>query len=276
MILAAAACSSNYGADNRLLVADLPDSGTRRDARTTGEASTSEPPDAAPPPSCPSVEAPIGDSGARSAVAIHSTRPKIVDGDFADWTGCPAFVLDRSTAASEARSDGGGVAAAATVQVEWDEDALYVAVDVKDPNVQGDPAASCPCNNDSMEIFVGGVAATRTGDYSSRDHHYVVDHSGLSGDYSNVDKPVPFPGATAKATATGYRIEMKIDAAAIGGALRAGQTLYFDAMLNDGLNQARYVIWSMSPHDKCTCTTCACNFSPAYDTLLFAPLSLLP
>jgi len=249
------------------------DSASRVDAKPDGGDAAAEDPETGV--TCPALGA-TPDSGARSAVAIRSTTPKVIDGIFKEWTGCPSLVLDRSTAAVDKADDGGTVGAAATVQIEWDEGALYVAIDVRDPQVEGDPAATCPCNNDSFEIFAGGVAATRTGDYTARDRHYIIDHAGLSGDYSNVDMPIPFTGATAKDSATGYRIEMRIESGSLGGPLRAGQTLYLDAQLNDSRNQARYLIWAMSPHATCTCTTCACNFSPAYDTLLFAPLSLLP
>jgi hypothetical protein len=271
LIVAVAACATRYGEDESPPAVDA----TAADATSDGGDAARA--DAEAGVICPVLGA-TPDSGARSAAALRSTRPKVIDGTFDDWSGCPSFILDRSTAARDKADDAGGVvAAAANVQIEWDGFALYVAIDVRDAKIEGDPAASCPCNNDSVEIYAGGVAATRTGAYSGRDHHYVVDYTGLSADFSaDADAPVPFTGATAKLSATGYRIEMKIDATSLGGPLRAGQTLYFDALPNDGRNQARYLIWAMSPHEKCACTSCLCNVSPAFDTLLWAPISLLP
>src|SRR5690242_11292283 len=45
---------------------------------------------------CPPIAISPPDSGARSAVALKSTTPKVIDGVFTDWTGCPAIVLNRS------------------------------------------------------------------------------------------------------------------------------------------------------------------------------------
>ena len=137
------------------------------------------------------------------------------------------------------------------------------------------PSATSPENNDSFEIFASGFGTTRTGDYTKLDHHFIVDYRGLSLDFSNVTAPTPHPSTVAR-TAKGYRIELTISADALGGPLGPGQTLYVDGMLNDGVEQRKYLIWALTPHASCACDACSCNFSPAYDTLLFAPFTLVP
>jgi hypothetical protein len=214
----------------------------------------------------------IGDAGAADARdAEGGTFPTP---DTSAWRGCTSFVLDRSTAAFERKDDGGVVQASARVALEWDETALYIAIDVDDPVVEG--TSLDPYANDSFEIYASGFGTVRTGDYTKLDHHYIVDHRGTSLDYSeNVALPKPYASSAVR-TPKGYRIEARIGADVLGGPLGVGQTLWFDGLLNDGIAQRKYLIWAMTPHGSCTCDACACNSSPAYDALLFAPFTLVP
>jgi hypothetical protein len=215
---------------------------------------------------CPAVATVLPDAGDREVFAVRRTG--------AASRRCTSFVLDRSTAALERTTDGGVVQASARVTLEWDDTALYIAVDVDDPLLEGvDPG---PYANDSVEIYASGFGTVRTGDYTKLDHHLIVDYNGTSLDFSaDINTPVPYP-STVVLTPKGYRIETRIGASALGGPLGAGQTLWFDALLNDGTNQKKFLVWAMTPHASCTCDACACNFSPAYDTLLFAPFTLVP
>ncbi|MDB4938825.1 MAG: hypothetical protein JWP87_5797 [Labilithrix sp.] len=251
---------------------------------------------------CPPVATVIPDGGERQVYAVHrraslasdagATDADAGDADAGDprdadagdaafplpdtsaWRGCTSFVLDRTTAAQEVKDDGGVVKASARVALEWDETALYVAIDVDDPVVEG--ISNDPYANDSFEIYASGFGTVRTGDYTKLDHHYIVDHSGASFDYSaDILNPKPYPSRTVR-TPAGYRIEARIGADELGGPLGAGETLWFDALLNDGIMQRKYLVWAMTPHASCSCDACACNYSPAYDTLLFAPFTLVP
>jgi hypothetical protein len=196
--------------------------------------------------------------------------------DTSAWRGCTSFVLDRTTAAAE-RKDDAGVATQATARIalEWDEGALYVAADIDDATLEGTSAT--PFLNDSFEIFASGFGVTRTGDYTALDHHVIADHAGLTLDYSMTNSPVPYPSKVVR-TPSGYRVEMIIGASALGGQLGAGQTLFVDAQLNDGTGvteKRKFLVWTLTQHASCTCSMCMCNTEPAFDTLFFAPFTLV-
>jgi hypothetical protein len=210
-----------------------------------------------------------GDAGDAGDAAVSAP-------DTSAWRGCTSFVLDRTTAAAERRDDADASAqATARIALEWDEAALYVAVDIDDATLEGSSAT--PYLNDSFEIYASGFGVTRTGDYTSLDHHVIADHRGLSLDYSVTTSPVPYPSHVVR-TPSGYRVEMTIGASALGGQLGAGQTLFVDALLNDGKGttaQRKFLVWALTPHAACTCTKCSCNSEPAFDTLFFAPFTLV-
>ena len=255
--------------------ATLADSGARRDAgaprhggsEPTGDGGTA---DAGPAP-CP----PLGDtpkSGARWAVAVRSTKAKALDGDFSDYAGCVSVLLDATTAARVK----GKPEASAKIFVEWEPAALWIAAEISDAKLEGSHPF-LPYMNDSFEVYVSS-AGLRTGDYGPHDHQFIIDHKGLSLYYPRYPRnglPVPNPNARAYATAGGWRVEMRIDAvSAFGAPLAQGDVRFLDVMLTDSVRQKAFLIWAMQPHATCTCDRCDCNRSPAYDTLLFAPMTL--
>jgi len=209
------------------------------------------------------------DSGARFAIATRSTKPKALDGDLSDYSGCVTAVIDAHTAARVK----GLPLATAKIFIEWDPSALWIAAEVLDPNIEGTHPVE-PYRNDSLEVYVS-PASYRTGDWGPHDHQYVIDHNGLSFEYRRVAPALVNPNARVFPFPGGYRIEMRIDAVgAFGTRLAKDDVRSIDFLLNDGLDQTTFMIWAMQPHASCPCTSCDCNRSPAYDTLLFAPLSL--
>jgi hypothetical protein len=226
--------------------------------------------DAAAEEPCP----PVGttpSTGARYAFAVRSrpSVPKVLDGDLADFRRCVAIRLD---SASAARTKGTTVTNA-NVYLEWEPNALWLGADIGDVVVEGDDIVR-PFMNDSLEVYISG-AGLRTGDYGPLDHQYVVDHAGRAKEYASAHTVGPFTSAMAAKTPTGYRVEMRIDASAFSTApLAKGDVKFLNVMLNDGIGQAAYLLWAMQPHTSCSCTTCACNTTPAFDTLLFAPITL--
>lgn len=223
--------------------------------------------DAAEPP-CP----PVGttpSTGARYAFAVPSRPPKVLDGDLADFRRCVAIRLDSTTAA---RTHGSTVTNA-NVYLEWEPSALWVGIDVGDVVTEGTDAVR-PFFNDSVEIYVSG-AGLRTGDYGPLDRHYVVDWAGRAREYAGGREVGPFAAAMAATQPTGYRVEMRIDASAISTApLAKGDVKFLDVLVSDGIQQSAWLLWAMQPHASCACTSCLCNTTPAFDTLLFAPITL--
>jgi hypothetical protein len=163
--------------------------------------------------------------------------------------------------------------ATARIMIEWEPSALWIGAEITDAVVEGDHPA-LPYLNDSLELFVS-PAGYRTGDYGPFDHQYIVDHRGLAGTYSGGVAVGAFTAAKVAVVPGGYRIEARVDAASeLGATLAKGDVRFFDAMLNDGAGQSSFLVWAMQPHESCTCLSCTCNRSPAFDTLFFAPLSL--
>lgn len=222
--------------------------------------------------------------GPENAVAFPSLKAKTIDGDPADW-GCEApLVLDAATAAFKYGPDGRVFAVSAQVRLEWDAGWLYFFAHVTDPSVDGQDGKD-PWRNDSIELYLA-ASSMPTADYGLLDHHYIVDHKGLSQESSPPRMPVqapPFFEYKVKAKPGGYVVEARVQAVALGGVLSAGQKLGFDLLLNDGIDEAFYLIWAMASHGACgACTGCCCNSNgapgdnPACDRLRFGNLTLQP
>jgi hypothetical protein len=252
---------------------------TSSDANALSDGSSLDGGDDAGPPSkidagdaggCPPLS-PTPISGARKATAVRAIGTKTIDGNLNEWRKCLSLVLNLQSAAKIAPT----TSATAQVYLEWDQDALYVAATITDGKLDGTNPTE-PASNDSFEIFASGEA-TRVGNYKPLDHHYIIDHRGTAKDYSNVNVAAPFPNGVSIVIPGGYQVEARIPANELGGMLTKDKILGFDTMMNDDMLATKgYLIWAMEPHVACTtCTTdCACNFSPAYDTMTFAPLSL--
>lgn len=170
----------------------------------------------------------------------------------------------------------GTPAASAKIFIEWEPSALWIAAEIVDPKLEGTNPIR-PYMNDSLEVYLS-PAGLRTGDYGPHDRQLIIDHKGLSLHYPRYPRnglPELYSDARAYVTPGGWRVEMRVDAVTMLGApLAKGDVRFFDVMLTDGVRQSDFLIWAMQPHAACTCARCDCNRSPAYDTLLFAPITL--
>jgi hypothetical protein len=218
---------------------------------------------------CPSLRDDAPTSPARTATASPSGKAKSLAGGAAQFSACPSVYVGGTVAARRK----GTVSATATITLEWEPSALWVLADVLDPS-PGQGSSDEVWRNDSLELYVSGTA-TRLASYGPADHHYAVDHRGVARDYSG-GKDEPFADTGFEAVAGGYRIVFRIDAAALGGPLDASRSMAFDVLLNDGVDQANWLLWAMQPNTSClscTASSCLCGY-PSNDPRLFAPLSL--
>jgi len=259
-----------FGDDDEGAPAPPTDAGAIIDASVDNFAITAEA--ASPDPVCAVFDG-GPDSGARGAVAARSRTAKTVDGDFDDYGSAVALMLDGTSALIE-----GTPVATAAVKIEWEPTALWLAFDVSDQMLVGNDT-DASYNNDSIELYISSVSC-RDGCYGKRDHHYVVDHTGFALDYSNANYSRSLFDAQAAVIATpgtGYRVEMRIDpVVAFGKELVAGEQIFLDTKLNDGLNQAGFRIWSMHPTEDAGCPCRTCYPYPAFDNRLFSPVTLAP
>ena len=222
--------------------------------------------------------------GPEEAQAFPSGTAKKIDGKTDDW-GCePPLLLDATTAKLKSGPDGGVFAVSAQVRIEWDATALYFLAEITDPTVDGDDP-NAPWKNDSIELYLGG-SPVPTGNYGALDHHYIIDHKGLSQESSPPSPPSSTPAHlhySVKVNPGGYVVEARVDAVALGAPLLAGKKLGFDLLLNDGINEAFYLIWALSSHGDCGACTggCCCSTGgkwdfPSCDRLRFGGLTLRP
>lgn len=259
----------------------LKTSGTASVIDAPSDAGTS-PGDAAPPidakPACPE---PAPNAG--NIVASKTTSTITLDGVLDDW-GCTPFVhVSQATSAYTQTNGANASTLAADFAVTWDDQYLYVAVRVTDAAVQGSDPTN-PFLNDAIEIYVAGESAAN-GDYSAADHRYVIDHQNLAVDYSYMGTPpmVPSPPgflSAAQNTDTGYAIEARIAASALGAtALASGKAMGFDLAIDDGDGQTQAItmVWALTTSDSCACQRCCClapSPLPFCDTRRFGRLTL--
>jgi hypothetical protein len=151
---------------------------------------------------CPALSG-APDDGSRFVVALRSTKPEVIDGDFSDYDGCVSVVLDGTTAARVK----GTPAASAKIMIEWDPSALWIAAEVLDAQLEGTDTEH-PYFNDSLELYISS-AGLRTGDYGPYDHQFVVDYKDLALAYPGAGPLAPKATAHAYPIAGGYRIEMR-------------------------------------------------------------------
>ena len=91
--------------------------------------------------------------------AYHAYRPPQIDGNLADWTGVPAYVLNAERADRVLWSTPTPLDASATLQAAWDSGNLYFAIRVYDDAVKVDSGAK-PWQDDA--IVSASMAATTT------------------------------------------------------------------------------------------------------------------
>ncbi len=159
-------------------------------------------------------------------IAHAATAPTIDGAVDAAWT--------TSGTVTTGKGVQGASGATATVKTLWQEHYLYVLMDVADPTV--DLTGSDPWTQDSVEIFVDPGNA-KNGAYRYDDTQIRINADGVasfgSGDAAYQEGRLQ--SATAR-TATGYRVEARIDMLEYGG---LGSFHGVDFQVNDATAGAR-------------------------------------
>ena len=92
---------------------------------------------------------------AAEVTAYHAYRPPKIDGNLADWTGVPMYVLNAERAYRVLWSTPTPLDAGAALQAAWDANTLYFALHVYDDAVKVDSGAK-PWQDDAVEIGLDG------------------------------------------------------------------------------------------------------------------------
>jgi Carbohydrate family 9 binding domain-like len=111
--------------------------------------------------------------------AVKRTRPIAIDGDFSDWIGIPAFTM----AERKFFFVGQGMSAdkwrgpkdlSATFRLQWDDQFLYIAIEVLDDKVT-EPHGSLAPGNDTGSWDDDGVEIMLDNDGCGSAHYYIGD-----------------------------------------------------------------------------------------------------
>lgn len=145
-----------------------------------------------------------------------------------------------------------------TIQLGWDDEALYVRADLKDQTPLKNPqSGDAIWNGDNLEICLSTdpQADPNRGFFSATDWQFgfstgdpTKNHEPRSWEWSKLKGPVPGAEVTATATAEGYRLEVKLPWSAMRDFQpKAGMVLGFDLALDNGGSEGTRVgqwIWN--------------------------------
>ncbi len=182
---------------------------------------------------------------ARSGYRLFAIPPRRtpieIDGDLSDWEGIQGVHLAPPTHQEEPdplRNPLDPEQYGATVRLAWDEEYLYLAAEIMDPDPRVNPFREGEVwRGDSIELFLGFDGPTVLTDYGPM--HYQLGLSpGDGGEDSFVhswrsaqDRPggtVPGSRIASRETETGYTMEAAIPFADFGAEVEAGQVIGLD------------------------------------------------
>ncbi len=147
-----------------------------------------------------------------------------VDGDKSDWDAIDAVELNVRQATTEAT---------ATAKVSWDEENLYVLMDVKDANL--DDANTQAHEQDSMELFIDELNE-KAGSFDNNDKQYRVSYKNVQSCNGPSCKEEYITSAT-KEVEGGYVIEAAIKWTELKA--KAGELVGIDLQINDAKDGKR-------------------------------------
>ncbi|MCS7040035.1 MAG: YCF48-related protein, partial [Caldilineales bacterium] len=167
-------------------------------------------------------------AGSSRSLAAAPQQNIAFDGELNDWTMAGAAVVDAANADTVSDPPPTATDLSATVRARWWEDRLFFAIEVTDDQVTGD---------DRVEIALDGLNDDLGG--GSDDRHFVFYHDGRLNTGS-----VPVT-AVVRPVAGGYRLEIGIPAAALGGNFAAGRTLGLQiGLFDDGGGEQSRLLWA--------------------------------
>ncbi len=144
--------------------------------------------------------------------AYRAARPPQIDGNLADWTGVPAYLLNAERAYRVLWSTPTPLDASATLQAAWDAGHLYFALRVYDDVVKVDSGVK-PWQDDAIEIGLDGRHDHVRNWSLNDDRQFTV--TALGKIYESGALLTDVPVARAK-TSNGYILEFAIPKAKLG------------------------------------------------------------
>ncbi len=180
--------------------------------------------------------------------AYHLLAAPTIDGDLSEWGLHTPIVLDSDTAETlqlrgAQTTPPGPADSSADVRAGWTQDALYLAVRIRDDRIWND--SPDVWRDDEIELALDG-------DHNGYppfefDHQYTVNPDGRLTDYAVTFSPPGFAAAVQRIS-DGWAVEVRIDRSALGPtALDVGRTMGFSLGLHDdddGDDWDSYMIWA--------------------------------
>ena len=184
------------------------------------------------------------------ASAAHATGPIIFDGSARNWPGLPPNVISGKRLVMG--SESGGVEGA--FKVCWDEDNLYLLVDVVDPTpMRSRVANDALWSGDAVEVFLGTEKLDQGGALLFTDRHLLIGAPGPGpAPYHDAHTPVAYPVRTLivpGVDARSYTVEAAIPWTALGLMPQPGDELLFDLGIDDstdGTARRAQLMWNGS------------------------------
>lgn len=177
-------------------------------------------------------EYPLDESESNHTYAFYGTPEIGTDGIDDMWSEATVINMNQMQQAHEVAASGHG-------RVLWDDDNLYVLIEVNDSNL--DSSAVDAHEQDSVEVFVN-----ETGDYSSSYFEGVGQYRVNYENTATFNPGTYSEGFESHATLTdsGYRVEMAIPWKEVNPT--AWHTIGFDMQVNDAINGSRHgvVAWN--------------------------------
>lgn len=203
------------------------------------------------------ASAPVAHAGLGKVIrCVRVAKPIQVDGSLADWASVPRTTVDIDSCGPTkplAKDD-----LAYTASFAWDDERLYVAVDVSDDVLQFPATGTTLWQNDSFCLCLDAKGDTE-GRYQADDYQLVFAPSNAGGKaeqrlYRNPaipEGPAAFIRFAATVRAKGYRVEAAIPWKSLTAAApKAGQRLGLSHFVHDNDGDAaaiRMIAWGNDP-----------------------------
>jgi len=187
-------------------------------------------------------------AGQKSVSIPHALGPTKLDGKRDSWPGNPPETVGSSRLVQGA--DGAGFDG--SFRLCWDEQNLYLHVQVNDPTPMRNPQKGADLwNGDGVELFVGWESTEKGGPLLFTDRQVLLsagnppDGKAFYVNHAPTQTPCQV-AVTPTVDRHGYILEAVIPFAALGFTPQPGQTIRFDLAIDDGNGDGRQrqLMWS--------------------------------
>ncbi|MFH1053293.1 MAG: sugar-binding protein [Candidatus Woesearchaeota archaeon] len=153
----------------------------------------------------------------------------VIDGNSSDWAGVEGKFIPATSLASGNLSD--ETDTSATVKSMWDNNSLYVLVEVNDDILVNDSNINSPWHDDSVEIYLD-IGNEKAENYDNNDYQLDISYNGVyrKGVYSQNFTDIQY---ITSLTPSGYLVEAALNFTSLNMTPDNGTFIGFDIGIND-------------------------------------------